>query len=249
MKILSWNVCGFRSICKKGSFFELKNYKPDIICLQEIKSEKPSVPLDFLLSGYRSYTNPARFHGTMILTKLKPVRIIKQIGHHKLDSEGRFLRIDFSSFILINVYLPHGGRFKEKIDYKLEAYDLLLDYLEKIKGENIVLAGDFNVAHKPVDLARPKENINHTMFTSEEREKLDRLIKLGFVDTFRKFCKSSGYYTWWSRAYNAKELNIGWRIDYIFVSKNLEDKLENAFILREIEGSDHCPVGIEISLN
>ena len=249
MRIISWNVCGFSSICKKGKLFELKRYKPDISCLQEIKSTKPNIPLEFLISGYKPFVNPAKFHGTIILTKPKPIKVTKKIGHQKFDSEGRFLRLDFPNFTLINVYMPHGGRFKERISYKLEVYDFLLRYLERIKNEDVILAGDFNIAHKPVDLARPRENEDHTMFTLEERQKLDELIKLGFVDTFRKFYKSPGYYTWWLRAYNARKMNVGWRIDYIFVSESLESKLRDAFILSAVKGSDHCPVGVDISLD
>lgn len=248
MKILSWNVCGFRSICKKGYFFRLKAYKPDVICLQEIKTEKVNLPLELLLLGYNFYANPARFHGTLILTKLKPKRVLKKIGYQKFDSEGRFLRLDFPNFILINVYMPHGGRFKERMEYKLKSYEHLLDYLEHISNRNVILAGDFNIAHKPVDLARPKENLDHTMFTQEERKMLDELIKLGFVDTFRKFHKLERSYTWWLRAYDAREKDVGWRIDYIFVSKSLESRLRDAFILSKVKGSDHCPVGIEIEI-
>lgn len=246
MQIISWNVCGFRSVCKKG-FSKLKKYNPDIICLQEIKVMKgANFPLEFLLSGYELYINPARFHGTAILTKIHPLKIRKEIGHKKFDSEGRFIRLDFEDFILINVYMPHGGRHKERMDYKLECYEFLLRYLESIADQKVILAGDFNIAHKSIDLARPEQNVNNTMFTKEERKMIDRLLMLGFIDSFRKFNRSSGYYTWWPRGHEARKRNIGWRIDYIFISKNLENKLKNAFILSDIEGSDHCPVGVEV---
>ena len=247
MRIISWNVCGFKSVCEKG-LSKLEDYKPDIICLQEIKTEKANIPLKFLLSGYKLYINPARFHGTAVLTKLSSLKVIKKIGHPKFDSEGRFLRLDFPKFTLINVYMPHGGRNKERMNYKIETYDFLLEYLKKIVDGNVILVGDFNIAHKPIDLARPRENINNTMFTLQERSKIDGLLKLGFVDSFRKFCKAGGHYTWWLRAYNAREKNVGWRIDYIFVSKNLESNLKDAFILSEVEGSDHCPIGIELEV-
>ncbi len=205
-------------------------------------------PLEFLLSGYELYINPARFHGTAILTKIHPLKVTKEIGHKKFDSEGRFIRLDFDNFILINTYMPHGGRFKERLEYKLKSYEFLLGYLNNAKNKKIVICGDFNIAHKPIDLARPEQNVNNTMFTMEERKMIDRLLDLGFIDSFRKFNQSSGHYTWWLRGYEARERNVGWRIDYIFISKNLENKLKNAFILSEVEGSDHCPVGVEISI-
>jgi exodeoxyribonuclease-3 len=251
MRIISWNVCGLKSVYAKGFAKELRKYEADIICLQETRTTKIEIPLEFALSGYKAYVNSSwrkGFHGTAVLTKLKPLKVTKKIGHSRFDSEGRILRLDFYKFILINVYMPHGGRAKEEMDYKLEAYDALLNYLAKLAHLNIILAGDFNVAHKPIDLARPKENVNNTMFTPAERHKIDELIKLGFVDTFRKFCKTGGHYTWWLRAYDARKRNIGWRIDYIFVSKSLEDKIKSAFILSEVEGSDHCPIGIELEL-
>jgi exodeoxyribonuclease-3 len=160
------------------------------------------------------------------------------------------LRKNFSNpqFSLINFYAPHGGRKKENLDYKLKVYKKFLEYLEKRKNENLILAGDFNIAHKEIDLARPKENKNNTMFTLKEREQIDRIIKLGFVDTFRYFHKEGGNYTWWPYSFNARERNLGWRIDYIFISKSLTPKLKNAFILKEIKTSDHSPIGIEISI-
>lgn len=155
------------------------------------------------------------------------------------------MRLDFKNFILINIYMPHGGRFKENMDYKLKAYDVLLNYLAEIRNLNIVLAGDFNIAHKPIDLARPRENMNNTMFTLEERTRIDKLVEIGFIDTFREFNNMGGYYTWWPRSYRAREKNIGWRIDYIFVSSRLRKYLVDAFIL-SISGSDHCPIGIKL---
>ncbi|MCS7365722.1 MAG: exodeoxyribonuclease III [archaeon GB-1867-035] len=195
MRIISWNVCGWKSISQRGFIRKILDYDADIICLQETRTEKIDLPLEFTFSGYKAYVNSSRrrgFHGTAVITKLKPLRIMRKIGHPRFDLEGRFLRLDFPNFILINIYLPHGGRRKEEMNYKLEAYNTLLNYLAKLTGFNVILTGDFNVAHKPIDLARPKENVNNTMFTLAERLKIDALIKLGFIDTFRKFHKNGG---------------------------------------------------------
>jgi len=251
MKIISWNICGLRSVCTKGFTKEFQKYKADIICLQETRTSKIILPLEFVFSGYKAYSNPSSrkgFHGTAVVTRVKPSKITKTVGYSRFDSEGRFLRLDFPQFVLINLYMPHGGRNKEEMKYKLGAYNALLNYLAKLSNLNVILAGDFNVAHNPIDLARPKENVSNTMFTLEERHKIDELIKLGFVDSFRKFCKAGGHYTWWLRGYNARERNIGWRIDYIFVSKHLERALKNAFVLSDVKGSDHCPIGIDVEL-
>lgn len=161
--------------------------------------------------------------------------------------EGRFLQLEFEEFLIINAYMPHGGRDKRNLPYKLEAYQALIKYLSSLllkTKKPLILAGDFNVAHKEADLARPKENENNTMFTKEEREQIDKIIQLGFIDSFRKFHQKDGY-TWWLRAFNSKKRNIGWRIDYVFVARQLEPFLKNAFV-PNLEISDHCPAVIEI---
>lgn len=160
--------------------------------------------------------------------------------------EGRFLKLTFPRFTLINFYLPHGGRKKENLDYKLKVYDFLLNYLSKLVNEKVILSGDFNIAHEDIDLARPKQNQNNIMFTPEERKKIDNLIQLGYVDTFRIFNQEGGNYTWWSYMAGARERNLGWRIDYLFVSPGLKQDLKSAFILQEIAGSDHCPIGLTV---
>jgi exodeoxyribonuclease-3 len=164
----------------------------------------------------------------------------------RFDQEGRMLKLKYPDCLLVNLYLPHGGRKKENLDYKLKVYSFLLDYLQKIRDKKVVVIGDFNVAHKEIDLARPKQNQNNIMFTPKEREQIDRLIDLGFIDSFRKFNKKGGYHTWWPYFAQARERNLGWRIDYTFVSRKLAPRLKDAFILPEVKGSDHCPIGIEI---
>lgn len=168
----------------------------------------------------------------------------KELGLDRFDSEGRILQLEFPELVLINVYMPHGGRRKENMDYKLEAYSRLLQKLGKIKEKNVILIGDFNIAHTESDLARPKDNKNNTMFTPEERKQVDNLMEIGFVDTFRKFNNDNGHYTWWPYFANARARNLGWRLDYVFASMSMDKSLKDAFIFPEVMGSDHCPVGI-----
>ena len=250
MTVISWNVNGIRAIYKKGFLSWLTKTKADIVCLQEIKAQPEQLPADLVRpDNYHLYFNSAikkGYAGVAIYTKEKPLKIEQEIGMKRFDQEGRMLKLEYPDFILINLYLPHGGRGKENLDYKLAVYHHLLDYLEKIKNKKLILAGDFNIAHQEIDLARPKQNRNNIMFTLDERKQIDKLIGLGFVDTFRKFHCQGGHYTWWPYFVNARERNLGWRIDYIFVSKLLALKLKRAFILSKVTGSDHCPVGAEI---
>jgi len=250
LKILSWNVNGLRAVYKKGFLDWLKKIRANIICLQETKAQPEQLPFDLTHpKNYYSYFNSAQkkgYGGVAVFTKEKPKKIEFNLGFKRFDQEGRFLKLDFPHFSLINLYLPHGGRKKENYGYKLEVYERLIKYLKKLKKEKIVLIGDFNIAHQEIDLARPKDNIKNIMFTPQERKQIERIIKLDFADSFRKFHQESGHYTWWAYIRNCRERNIGWRIDYAFVSNTLVAKLKDAFILPEVKGSDHCPIGIEI---
>jgi len=251
MKILSWNVNGLRAVYKRNFLQWSEEVDADVICLQEIKIQRPQLPSDLInLKNYQSYFSFAvkkGYSGVAVYTKEKPIKVEPKLNLQRFDSEGRILRLDYSDFLLINLYLPHGGRQKENLVYKLEVYDLLLNYLEKIKNKNVILIGDFNIAREEIDLARPKQNQKNIMFTPEERGKIDRIIELGFTDSFRKFYKDGGHYTWWPYYLKARERNLGWRIDYVFVSKPLSKKVKNSFILKNVYGSDHCPVGIELT--
>lgn len=251
VKIISWNVNGLRAVYKKGFLKWLNQSQADIVCLQEIKAQKEQLPNDLINpKGYFSCFNSAErlgYAGTAIFTKQGPLEIESKIGMQRFDQEGRVMQLKYADFTLINVYLPHGGRGKENLGYKLEAYACFFKYLKELKEENIILVGDFNIAHQEIDLARPKQNQNNTMFTLAERKQIDKIIELGFTDTFRQFCQKQGHYTWWPYAYGARKRNMGWRIDYVFVSKDLIPEIKQAFILNKIKGSDHCPVGIEIS--
>lgn len=251
MRIISWNVNGIRALYKKEEHW-LDKINADIVCLQEIKTQQEQ-QLSFVSMSphYHSYFNPAvrkGYSGTAIYTKERPLEIKQKIGLEKFDNEGRILQLEFPGFMLINLYLPHGGRDKSNLSYKLEVYQKLLRYLAKTKNQKLILTGDFNIAHKEVDLARPKQNSNNIMFTPEERKQIDKLQKLGFIDTFRKFHKEGGHYTWWPYMANARQRNLGWRIDYIFVSKGLISKVKRAFILPKVMGSDHCPIGISVKI-
>lgn len=250
MKILSWNVNGLRAVIKKGFFDSLQKEKPDIICLQEIKTQPENLSNESIhWSGYFSFFNSALkkgYSGVAVYTKQKPLMIKNKLGLRRFDEEGRFLELHYPNFILMNFYLPHGGRQKENLDYKIEVYKKLFQYLKKMKNKKLILIGDFNVAYQEIDLARPKQNKNNIMFTPKEREQIDKILNLGFVDSFRKFRKDGGHYTWWPYFANARQRNLGWRIDYTFVSKNLIKRVKKSFILSQVYGSDHCPVGIEV---
>jgi exodeoxyribonuclease-3 len=250
MKILSWNVNGLRSVNKKGFLNWLNKSNPDILCLQEIKSQKDDLNSNLINpQDYFSFFNSAfkkGYSGVLVYSRIKPKEIKDKLEFKQFDQEGRFLELKYPDFTLINLYLPHGGRGKEKLPYKLEVYRHLLKYLEKRKKEKLILTGDFNIAHQEIDLARPKQNKNNVMFTSEEREQIDDLLGLGFVDTFRLFDKDGGHYSWWPYFANARQRNLGWRLDYTFVNNILIKKVKNAFLLPGVQGSDHCPVGLEI---
>lgn len=250
MKIISWNVNGLRAVYKKNFWDWFKKTKADIICLQEIKAHPEQLTPELVKpKGYYSYFNPASkkgYSGVAIYTKKEPLKVEYKLGMKRFDQEGRILKLEYPNFTLFNLYLPQGGRQKENMGYKLEVYTHLLNYLKRNKNKKIILIGDFNIAHEEIDLARPKQNQKNTMFTPKERKQIDKIIDLGFTDTFRKFHKQAGQYTWWPWLAKARLRNMGWRIDYVFTSKSLTPKLKNAFILSEVRGSDHCPVGVEM---
>lgn len=250
MKIVSWNVNGLRAVYKKGFLGWLEKSGADIVCLQETKAQEDQ--LDFFLkypAGYFAYFSSAKrkgYSGVAVYAKKEPLIIKRSLGFTKFDGEGRVLHLEYADFSLINLYLPHGGRDKSKLVYKLKAYEYLFKFLKTVK-KPVISIGDFNIAHQEIDLARSKDNQKNIMFTPQERKQIDRLINMGFVDSFREFHQGGGYYTWWPYRLDARERNLGWRIDYCFISKNLVPKLKAGFILSQVKGSDHCPVGIEIS--
>jgi len=254
MKLISWNINGIRAADRKGLFNWFKKESPDILCLQEIKALPEQVPLHLRNApGYYVFLNPAErkgYSGVATFTKEKPIDIKTGFGIEKFDCEGRTLITEFPSFTLFNIYFPNGKKNQWRLDYKLDSYDTFRGYADNLKaeGKNIIVCGDFNTAHKEIDLARPKENEKISGFLPVERAWIDTFIDHGYVDTFRHFNKESGRYSWWDYKTKARERNIGWRIDYFFVNKEFMPHIKKAFILQDVTGSDHCPVGIEINV-
>ncbi len=250
MKILSWNVNGLRSVLNKGFLDFLADADPDIICLQEVRALPDQVSIDFP-DSYEAYWNPAEkkgYSGTLTLSKPKALSTALGMGKKKHDNEGRIVTTEHETFYLVNVYTPNSQNELRRLDYRTREWDIdFLCYLRKLeKNKPVVFCGDLNVAHKEIDLARPADNTRNPGFTDEEREALDKAVKAGFIDTFREFTQEPDQYSWWSYRAGARARNIGWRLDYFWISPELRPKLQNAFILQEIQGSDHCPVGIEL---
>jgi len=254
MRILSWNVNGIRGLEKKGFYNWFKKTSPDILCLQETKATPEQLPPHLRNTpGYYVYWSSAErkgYSGVATFTKEKPKEVKTGFGIKKFDSEGRILITEFPFFVLFNIYFPNGKQGQERLDYKLKFYDTFLSYADnlKVKGKNIVVCGDFNTAHEEIDLARPKENEKVSGFLPIERAWIDTFIDHGYVDTFRYFNKEPSQYSWWDMKTNARERNVGWRIDYFFVNKEFLSHVKKAFILQDVLGSDHCPVGIELKI-
>ncbi len=255
MKIISWNVNGIRAVAKKGLLGFLRSYEPDILCLQEIKiSNAAREETEFDFAAYKEYWNPAErpgYSGTAILVKagFKEVLGIKNgFGIKKFDREGRVQTLELKKFYLLNVYFPNSNHELTRLGYKVEFNEELLKYIKKLeKKKPVILTGDYNVAHEPIDLARPKENEGNPGYTSEERTWMTKFLKAGFVDTFRMVNGQKVQYSWWSFRAGARARNVGWRIDYFCVSDRLKKTVKKAYILDQVTGSDHAPVGVEIN--
>lgn len=254
MRILSWNVNGLRAVVKKGFFDWLRNEPADIICIQETKIQKQQVPQAFINPfGYQSYWSCAErkgYSGVVTYSKFEPQAVEYGFGIERFDVEGRIVITKFPEFTLINVYFPNGKRDRQRLDYKMDFYDATLDFCNDLrkKGEKLVVCGDYNTAHKEIDLANPKENAKTSGFLPIERAWIDKFISHGYVDTFRLFHSEPGQYSWWTYRFKARERNIGWRIDYHFVSEDLVPAVKDTFIMQDVMGSDHCPVGIELEI-
>ena len=258
MNIISWNVNGLRAVVKKGNFKWLTDYSPDIFCLQETKAHPDQLSEEVRnVSGYTAYFDHSKirkgYSGVAVYTKRKPESFHYgfENGDAPLDQEGRMIGLDFGNFVLLNVYFPNGGGGPERLAFKFRFYDAFLKYCEKLKkkGKAIIFCGDVNTAHEEIDLARPKENEENTGFLPEERAWLDAVVNYGYVDTFRHFFPNkTGAYTYWDMKTSARDRNVGWRIDYFFVSNDLTKKLVSAKIHDEVFGSDHCPLELNIKL-
>lgn len=254
MKILSWNVNGIRAAQKKGFLEWLQKETPDILCVQETKAQPDQLDFEILNPpGYHVYWNSAErkgYSGVATFTKERPLKVEKGFGAAAFDSEGRVLLTEYSDFTLLNIYFPNGASGPERLKFKLDFYEATLVFSEKLRksGKPLIVSGDYNTAHKPIDLARPEENKKTSGFLPEEREWLDRWIESGQIDVFREFNNDPQQYTWWDMKTFARERNVGWRIDYHFVTKNFMSAVAGATIHPDIMGSDHCPVGIQLKL-
>jgi len=252
VKIISWNLAGMRAAVRKGLWQKMKKIDADIYCFQEVKARPEQIDTD-LPEDYLNYWNPAEkagYSGVATFTKIEPKNVIVGDRSNDWDDEGRVIITKFDEFTLLNVYFPNGKRDKGRLDYKMKFYEYFLKYINNLreKGEKIIFCGDVNTAHEEKDLARPKDNEMISGFLEIERKWIDKVIKNGYVDTFRMFHQDPGNYSWWSQRSGARKRNVGWRIDYFFVDESLKDKVKSAFIMPEVEGSDHCPVGIELEI-
>tara|TARA_B100001029_G_C14956605_1_gene391947 strand:- start:17 stop:775 length:759 start_codon:yes stop_codon:yes gene_type:complete len=251
MKLISWNVNGIRAVIKKGFYDFVDTYKPDILCIQETKAHPEQVDLKLLDYPYQYWNSAEKkgYSGTAIFSKIEPLAIKYGLGIKKHDLEGRVITAEFNDYFLVTVYTPNSKRELLRLKYRQKEWDVdFLKYLKKLENNKpVVFCGDLNVAHKEIDLKNPKTNHRNAGFTDEERIGFDNYINAGFIDTFREFEKGEGYYTWWSYMFQARSRNVGWRIDYFCISKVLSSILKNAYILKDVMGSDHAPIVMEIN--
>lgn len=256
MKIISWNVNGIRASHKKGALAEAFKLKPDILCIQETKAEATQLE-DSVRNpkGYFSYFSHSKvkkgYSGVAIFTKIEPEKVTFGIDMSGNDDEGRTVVAHFKDFVLINCYFPNGGGAPERLKYKLKFYDEFLEYINNLKkkGKKIIFTGDVNVAHTEIDIARPKENEHHVGFLPEERAWMDEVIADGYIDVFRHLNPNKkDVYTYWDMKSGARDRNVGWRIDYFFVSPSLIKSIKNFKTHTEIFGSDHCPIEINLEV-
>jgi exodeoxyribonuclease III len=250
VKITTWNVNGYRAIIRKKALDWVEEVDPDVICLQETKVQLDQITeKEAKIEGYQGVWNPAErkgYSGVATFHREEPLEVERGIGFEKFDGEGRVIRSRFEDFYLYNIYFPNGGRENIRVPFKLEFYEKLLMILDALHeaGEQVVIAGDFNTAHQEMDLANPKSNEKNTGFLPEERRWIDKYLEHHFVDTFRELYPDREDYTWWTYRYNARENNIGWRLDYFLVSEGLMDRVEDVVLHSDVMGSDHCPVSL-----
>ncbi len=253
MKIVTWNVNGVRAALNKGSAEWWKSHQMDVLCLQEIKAmpEQLTEEQHAGFEGFQAIWNPAQrkgYSGVATFTKTPPVEIQLGMGSERFDTEGRLIQTRFDDYVLFNIYFPNGQRDKGRLQYKLDFYAHLLELCEQMhaSGDQIILTGDFNTAHQPIDLKNPKQNEKTSGFMPIERAWIDKYLEYGFVDVYRKKYPEREEYTWWTYRSNARARNVGWRLDYFLVSESLVDRVQDVVILKEVMGSDHCPVQIEL---
>lgn len=255
MRLVCWNVNGLRSVLKKGFLEWLRREDADIVCIQETKASADQLPDELTrMPGYHFYsTSPVEkkgYSGVALLTKEEPESVSYGFGIEKYDCEGRTIIADYGKFVLLSIYFPNGKMSQERLDYKMGFYNAFLDYVDRLKadGRKIVVCGDVNTAHTELDIARPRENSKKSGFLPIEREWMDKFEAHGFIDTFRVFEKEGGHYSYWDTFTKARERNVGWRIDYFYISDNMRKNLKEAFIETDVMGSDHCPIGVDIKI-
>lgn len=250
MKITTWNVNGYRAVLRKKALDWIPEVDPDVLCLQETKLQLDQINDDEAqIEGYQATWNSAErkgYSGVVTFHKEQPLNTEKGIGIEKFDGEGRVIRSQYEDFHLYNIYFPNGGQGNKRVPFKLEFYEELLHICDDLHRENanIIITGDFNTAHNEIDLANPKANEKNTGFLPEEREWIDKYLEHNFVDAYRELYPERIQYTWWTYRYNARENNIGWRLDYFLVSEQLMKRVEDVVVHSEIMGSDHCPVSL-----
>jgi exodeoxyribonuclease-3 len=254
MKIISWNVNGIRAVEKKGFVQWVLETSPDILCLQETKAHIDQLS-DALLNidGYHAYFHSGErrgYSGTAVYSKTPPLRTWTGLPDERFNREGRTIVMEFEEFLLMNIYFPNGQKDEDRLQFKLDFYDSLLDYANSLVsgGKRLVICGDYNTAHKEIDLKNPKANEKYSGFLPVERDWMDKFVSNGYVDTYRTLHPDTEKYSWWSYRFSAREKNVGWRIDYFFVSENLRASVLDADIHNEVLGSDHCPISLELAL-
>jgi exodeoxyribonuclease-3 len=253
IKLVSWNVNGIRAVSKKEDFWSwFEDDDSDIINFQEVRATQEQIPKKLAeIDGFHKFYNEAEkkgYSGVGTYSKIKPLSVTKGLGVEELDNEGRVLKIEYPDFILFNIYFPKSGKEGSRLDFKVQFCNELLSQLVELKneGKNLVITGDYNIAHNPIDVYNPKNCEGKSGYLPEERAWLDELEEAGFVDTFRMFDEGEGNFTWWSYRFKARERNSGWRLDYFFVNEEIKDNVKAAKILADIYGSDHCPVTLEL---
>ena len=247
MKIISWNVAGFRAVLKKGFEDFFSRIDADIFCINESKVNRDQ--FDFNPEGYYMYLNPAMkkgYSGILVYSKIEPLNVIYGMGIEEHDGEGRMITLEYNDFYLVSVYVPNVKRDLSRLEYRMVWEDDFRKYVKELeKKKPVIICGDMNVAHEEIDIKNAKANRGNAGFTDEEREKMTELLESGFIDTYRYYNPLKELYTWWSYMGKARMNNIGWRIDYFLVSKDIIDRIKNTFIYTDVMGSDHCPIGID----
>ncbi len=255
MKIISWNVNGIRAAVRNGFLNWLAKDNSEIVCLQEVKAREEQIEGLFEIPDkYNVIWNAAQragYSGVATLSQIKPLKSDLGLNNDEFDSEGRVIVQEYEKFHLYNIYFPNGQKDEQRLDFKMRFYDTFLEHIEEKRksGKAVIVCGDFNTAHKEIDLKNPKANEKTSGFLPIERAWMDKFINRGYKDTFRIFNEEGDNYTWWTYRFGARSRNAGWRIDYFFIDEKHADMVKDAFILNEVTGSDHCPVGIEISVD